>query len=248
MSELDEIGDEVWFFDGLVRVDQPLSGYRAGTDAILLAASLAARAGMKFLELGCGSAVVTLLANYRLPGCEFTAVERDVDMLALARHNSRPHDNISVEDADVANLPKDWHLQFDQVFANPPFFDERSAVRMSEQKAPAFVADDATLAVWISAMLKVLKPRGTGTLIVRADALEKVLHALFGKAGNIRILPIHSYIDEPAKRIIVQFRTGVKSESALLPPLILHDRDGTQKYNTIANRILCGELRINMRP
>ena len=247
MSGLDLDAEDVRFIDGSVRVDQPKSGYRAGNDAVLLAASLAAKPGTKILDLGCGSAIIILLADHKLPKCQFTGIEDDPDMVRLAQHNTSDYKNVDIVDGDVGKMPPEWNLHFDQVVSNPPFFDDRVAVRMSEAKAPAFVTERLDLALWISAMLKVLKPRGTGTLIYRADGLEKILHALFGKAGNIRILPIHSHADDPAKRIIVQFRKGVKSESALLAPLIMHDRDGSERFTADAAKILCGEMPINMQ-
>ena len=238
--------NDVRYYGGQISCRQPEHGYRAGNDALLLAASLSGKNGLKCLELGCGSGIIMLLAAHHLPECTFTGVENHPDMLTLARSNTQSSKAISIEDADVGALPQNWHLSFDQVFANPPYFDDIAAVRMSKSKHPSFVTGRLDLAGWISGMLKMLKPRGVGTLIYRADGLEKVIAALFGKAGRIRILPVHSYADQPASRIIVQFRKGVKSESRLLPPLIMHERDSAARYTARAEQILCGELPINM--
>ncbi len=236
---------EVKYFDGQVTAFQPRSGYRAGTDAVLLAASLSGKAGTHFLELGAGSGAVSLMAAHHHPDCQFQGLENNQDMLALARKNTTAHHNIEVGEGSVTEVPQSWHLKFDQVFANPPYFDEKKAVRMSEEKAPSFVNTEMTsLADWISAMLITLKPRGTGTLIYRADKMEKVLVALAGKAGRLRILPVHSFRDEPAKRVIIQFRKGVKSESALLCPLVLHDRDRPEKFAKEASEIIAGIRKI----
>lgn len=239
--------EDVRFYGGAVRADQPKAGYRAGNDALLLAASLNAKPGEKCLEFGTGSGAVLLLVNHRLPDCHFTGVENNPEQFALAHENTDTHDNIEIVESDIADLPESWHLQFDQVFANPPFFDDSTAVRMSDVKAPSFVNGDTRLDDWIAVMLKTLKPCGIGTLIARADSLEKVLHALFGKAGRLRILPIHSFAHEPAKRILVQFRKGVKSESAILPPLVMHDEAGEGRFAPHADKILCGELPIDMQ-
>lgn len=245
MSPLDGAID-VRFYKGQIRADQPRVGYRAGTDAALLAASINAKDGSKILELGCGTGIVLLMADYRLKGGgEYAGLENNLQMLELARFNTGKHENIEINEGTVAEIPKSWHLQFDQVITNPPYFENPDAVRMSTAKAPSFVSD-TSLEDWIGAMLKTLKPRGYGTIIYRADGLEKILHALHGQAGQIRILSTHSYEDEPAKRVLVRFRKGVKSESAILPPLILHDRDGESRYTEKATQILCGELPINM--
>jgi len=240
---------DVKFFDGQVSVHQPSEGYRAGTDAILLASSLDAKLGEKILELGCGTGVVMLLANHHLPHCQFTGLEKSQDMLALSRSNTKHADNIDIAEGSIRRIPKDWHLRFDQVVANPPYFDNRRAIRMSDAKEASFVNKGLTLDDWIAAMLLALKPRGIGTLIYRADGLEKICTALAGKVGRLRILPIHSYADEPAKRIIVQFRKSVKSESALLPALVMHERatenqKSTEKYAPKAKEILTGKTRL----
>ena len=236
---------DVKFFDAQVGVKQPSEGYRAGTDSILLAATLDAKPGEHILELGCGTGVVMLLARYHLPRCQFTGLEKNQDMLALSRANTEHAENIEILEGSVRQIPKNWHLQYDQVVANPPYFDNRNAVRMSANKESAFVNKGLTLDDWIAAMLLVLKPRGIGTMIYRADGVEKICSSLANKAGRLRIQPIHSYADTPAKRIIVQFRKGVKSASALLPALVMHERGGTERYAARANDILQGRLRLN---
>jgi len=239
---------EVWFYSGALRIDQPVSGYRAGNDALLLAASIKTNPGDKCLDLGTGSGVIPLLINHRQSSLKVTGVEKDADNFRLARENCEKHDNIEIVHGDILNLPHDWYLQFDQVVTNPPYFDDPKAVRMSDAKAPSFVSGNVNLKTWIEVMLKMLKPRGTGTLIVRANSLEKVLHALFGKAGKMRILPIQSFANQPAKRILVQFRKGVKSESAILPALVMHEAGSDEKFSPLAAKILCGEMPIDMDP
>ena len=237
--------NEVWFYKGQLRIDQPKTGYRAGFDAAQLAASIDPLNGTKILDLGCGTAAIMLMLDHRLEGLRLTGLENDATMLSLATFNTKACSNIEIAKGSVDELPKSWHLQFDQVVSNPPYFDEPGAVRMSEAKAPSFVSRIG-LGVWIGAMLKALKPRGYGSLIYRADGLDKILGELVGKVGDIRILPIHSYADEPAKRVLVRFRKGVKNETVLLPSLIIHDRDGEDLYGARANQILCGELPIDM--
>ncbi len=232
---------DVTFFDGLVSVKQPNQGYRAGTDAILLASGLQAKADEHILELGCGTGVVMLLANHHLSACKFTGLEKSKDMLDLSRSNTEHADNIDIQEGSIRRIPKEWHLKFDQVVANPPYFDNRRAIRMSDAKETSFVNKGLTLDDWIGAMLLALKPRGVGTLIYRADGLEKICCALANQAGRLRILPIHSYVDTPAKRIIVQFRKSVKSESTLLPAVVMHERGTKEKYTPEVEKILTGK-------
>ena len=230
-----------YFLGGAVHALQPAKGYRAGTDAILLAQSLSSQRAARFLELGCGSGVVLLMAAHNMPDCSFTGLEKSADMLALSQENTKDNACIDIVQGSIRKIAHAWHLRYDQVLANPPFFDDKNAVRMSEEKAPSFVNTSLSLKDWIDAMLICLKPRGIGTIIQRADRLEHILHAVHGKAGRIKILPIHSYKEGPAKRVIVQFRKGVKSQSSLLAPLIMHEKNAAQRYAPFAQDILNGQ-------
>ncbi len=75
--------------DGRVRLRQPRQGFRAGLDAVLLAAFVPARTGERVLEAGCGSGAAFLCLAARVPGLRIAAVERDPAMAALAREQRR---------------------------------------------------------------------------------------------------------------------------------------------------------------
>src|ERR1700742_1416787 len=72
------------FLGGAVTVIQPAKGYRAGLDAVLLAASLEAKPGERIAECGCGAGAALLCAASRLPGAGFTGFEIDHAMVELA--------------------------------------------------------------------------------------------------------------------------------------------------------------------
>ena len=69
-------------------------------------------------------------------------------------------------------------------------------------------------------------PRGTLTLIWRADGLAEVLAALDGGFGDVAVLPVHGRAGQPAIRVLVRARKGSRAPLALLPGLMLNDEDG----------------------
>ncbi|MEL6725632.1 MAG: methyltransferase, partial [Pseudomonadota bacterium] len=73
------------FFGGRVTVFQPRKGFRAGTDSILLATALPADATGQVLEFGCGAGGALLPAMSRLEAPHFTGLEKNSEMVALAR-------------------------------------------------------------------------------------------------------------------------------------------------------------------
>jgi len=230
--------------NGRIRLRQPARGYRAGLDAALLAAACDARPGQRVIEAGCGAGGALLAAAARRPGTSFTGVERDPRAASLAVENVALNDlgdRVSIVEGDVALRFAGLGLEpFDAAMANPPFFDDAGAIRgPAPERRGAWMADDG-LEAWVGFLSKGVKEGGSITLIHRADRLADILTLLASKSGSVQILPIHPFADEPAKRVLVRaIKTG-KAPLKLLPPLILHDRDGG-KHRPEVEAILRGE-------
>lgn len=232
--------------DGRVAIDQPVRGYRAGLDAVLLAAALELRSGSHACEFGCGAGAALLCAARLNPQAHFTAFEQDGAMAALATQNAELNAvqgrcDIHTGDA-LAMAGRD---RFDAVFFNPPFFDDESALRApSAEKRGAWISD-APLTDWIKAGLDALRAKGQLVLIQRTDRLGDIVAALKGRAGDISVLPVHPRAGEPAKRVIVRAVKGSRAPLRLLSGLIVHGSDG-QRFTDEAAAIFRGEARFDM--
>jgi len=229
---------------GRVRLRQKPDGYRAGMDAALLAAACDALPGQRVIEPGCGVGGALLAAATRRPGAIFQGVERDSVAATLAGENAALNglsDRVAVTQGDVEAGFRALDLPvFDAVMTNPPFFDDPTALRApAPAKSGAWMADGG-LAAWTGFCLKAVREGGTITMIHRADRLADILGELAPKAGSFKIRPIAPFADAPAKRVIVRaIKTG-KAPLVLLPPLVLHDREGG-KHSAQAEAILRGE-------
>ncbi|MBV9512275.1 MAG: methyltransferase domain-containing protein [Caulobacteraceae bacterium] len=216
-------------------------------DAALLAAACGAGDGARVLEAGCGAGAALLAAAMRRAGARFTGVERAPQALALAQENIRLNgleDRVQALAGDVAAGFAPLQLQpFDAVMANPPFFDDTTSLRgPAPERRSAWIADDG-LSAWIGFMLKAVREGGALTLIHRADRLGDILALLSPKAGSVRIRPIHPFADAPAKRVLVRALKTGKAPLVLLPPLVMHARDGA-KHTAEAEAILRGEAEL----
>lgn len=231
---------------GRLSLRQPRTGYRAGLDAALLAAAVEARPEERVIEAGCGAGAALLQAAWRWPQAQFVGVERDGPALALARANITQNglqDRVSVAAADVDHGVRGLGLgEFDAGFANPPFFDDPSHLRGPHPaRRHAYIADGG-LQAWTRFLLQAVREGGAVVLIHRADRLADLLD-LLGKSGGggFRIRPVQPFADAPAKRILVRAVRGGRSPLVLLPPLVLHERDGAAKHTPEAEAILRGE-------
>jgi len=221
------------FLDGRVRVAQSDSGFRSGTDAVMLAAAIPAQSGHRALELGAGSGVVSLCLAARVAGLELTGVEVDADTARLASENATANSAaVRFVAADIFDLPQELKRDFDHVFANPPFHD---AGQQSPDPARArALADDGSLGRWLLTGLQRTISGGFFTAIIRADRTPEALAALGQKGVNL--LPLWPRAGMPAKRAILLARKGSRAPFHLLSGLVLHEADG--RYTAQADAIL----------
>ena len=113
------------------------------------------------------------------------------------------------------------------VLMNPPFNDPaRQRASPDAGRALAHAAPRSLLAPWVKTAARLLRARGTLTLIWRADGLADVLAALAPAFGATAVTPVHPAADKPAIRVLVTAVKGSRAALALLPPLVLTDGAG----------------------
>jgi tRNA1(Val) A37 N6-methylase TrmN6 len=236
------------FLGGALRLLQPARGYRAGLDAVLLAAVAVPEAGrpMRVLDVGAGVGTAGLCNAARNKEARVTLLERECGLVELAAANIERNalgDRVGVAEADLsasgealaaAGLEPD---SFDRVIANPPFHTEgRGTAAPVGLKARAHAMAEGSLDDWARFMARMAAPGGTATVIHKADALAALLGAFDRRFGDLRVLPVHSRADRPAIRVIISGIKGSRAPLALLAPLVLHGPDGG--FTPIVEQIL----------
>ncbi|HEX3808615.1 MAG TPA: methyltransferase [Rhizomicrobium sp.] len=213
------------FLGGRLIIRQPASGFRAGLDAVMLAAAVPARAGDTLLELGAGVGTASLCTALREPDCSILGLEIDVALAAFAQHNAQVNNAGRVQflQGDVFDPPAHARKDFDHVFCNPPFHGPDGALPPDAGRARA-LHDGGALGDWLATGLKRTVSGGTFTAIIRADRLGEALRAL--PDTGIAVFPLWPKEGEAAKRVIVQVRKGSREALRLLPGLVLHAEGG----------------------
>lgn len=224
------------FLGGRLNLLQPAKGYRAGIDAVLLAASIPARPGERILEAGLGAGVASLCLGSRVSGVEITGIELQSDLVEIAKENAARNnlsETLTVLQADIGQPVRDFMAlglapnSFDHVFANPPYHDPAAtALPPDGGKAQAHMTLGSDLADWVRLACVMARHKGTVSFVHRADALPRLLEAMSGHLGGIEIFPLWPAQDKPASRIIIRGQRGSRAPMILRPGLVLHNRDG----------------------
>lgn len=209
------------FLGGRVLAWQPVRGYRAGTDAVLLAAAAPVRAGESVLDAGCGVGVAALCLLARVPGARVAGVEIQPQMAALARRNGG--EALEVLEGDLLAPPEALRARgFDHVITNPPFHDRARGVPAPEPSRERAMGESVPLGEWLRAALARLRSGGRLTAVLPAERLGDALHALHERVGGPTILPVAAREGREASRAILLARKGGRAPTRLLAPLVMH--------------------------
>jgi tRNA1(Val) A37 N6-methylase TrmN6 len=223
------------FLGGRLSILQPEKGYRAGIDAVFLAAAIPCSPGDALFEAGIGAGVAALCIAARVPQLHITGMEVASRYALLAEENAKRNNqakalrviHADVKEAlrrDLTHLPV--HGSFAHAYANPPYFEDgKSTVSPIALRAVAHTFGPEDLDLWAKVLHTMLASRGTCTVIYRADALGKLLEAMESRFGDIRIAPLYVREGAAASRIVVQGIKGSRAPTQLLPGLMLHGPD-----------------------
>jgi len=236
-----ELSDDK-FLCGRLRLLQPVKGYRAATDPVLLAAACPAEPGQAVLDLGCGAGAAVLCLGRRVPDLALAGLELQPAYADLARRNALRNDiPVEMHEGDLTRIPAALRRDFDHVIANPPYYPPGGSPSPVAARARAMQVD-TPLAEWVRAATRRLRPGGWLTLICGTDGLPEVLAALAPKLGSAAVLPLAPREGKPALRVILQARKGGRAAFRLLAPLVIHQgsaHDGDREsYTPAANAVL----------
>ncbi|MEL7229146.1 MAG: methyltransferase [Pseudomonadota bacterium] len=245
------------FLNNAIQVLQPAKGaHRAGLDAILLAASIPKDAKGVLADFGSGAGVAGFAALHMAPDLTAILLERDETMADLATRSLvlnrgfagraqvlKVDLTLRGDERRAAGLTDN---RFDWIIVNPPYNPVETHQSSSKRlRKSAHAMEENLLAQWVETARLTLRHKGALRFILRPENLADILAALRG-FGHIRVLPIAPRAGENAHRIIVAAQKDQRNPLQILPPLVLHEADGTFTPQTEA--IMRGKNRAALIP
>lgn len=229
-------------------VQPALRGHRAGTDAMMLAASVPTNFTGRLADFGAGAGAAGLAVASRCKSADVLLVERSTEMAGFAERtltherNAHLRARASLLVADVALAGQARGASgladngFDFVLMNPPFNEAQDRPSPDTLRRDAHVMEPDLWARWIRSAAAVTRPRGGIGIIARPVSLPVILETLRGRYGGAAIVPIHPRPDQAAIRIVVRAWRGSRAALSLQPPLFLHE-DSSHAFGARADAL-----------
>jgi tRNA1(Val) A37 N6-methylase TrmN6 len=213
-----------------VIVWQPIQGYRFALDSLVLAAFTPAQDNQTVLELGIGTGAASLALAFQHSTITIHGIELQEDILPITQKNINANGwnhRFQLFSGNLVNRLVQGHF-YDHVIMNPPFFENHTYTHSPYiHKTLSHGESQGTLKDWVLEAHRTLKSRGYITIIHTARRLDELLTILGVQFGSIEVFPLWPKKGQPAKRVLIRARKGVKSPLILHSGLILHQNDGT---------------------
>ena len=251
-AENSEAFDEKGFLGGRVLLRQLRLGHRSGTDAALVVAAARPDARGRIADLGAGSGAIGLSLAVLKPSLQVTLIELDAEIAALAAESvalngcaERVRSLVDVEEPPIPRRAAS-SARLTTVVAHPPFTNARASQSSPDsRRALAHVAREGALARSIDAAYFLLRSKGVLIAIYRPDAMGEVLAALLPRFSAVRFARCMR-APRAGHGVLIRAQKGGRAPLALLPPLVLHERDGNS--TPLGAAIHRGEAELGFMP
>ncbi|QHX36264.1 tRNA1(Val) (adenine(37)-N6)-methyltransferase [Spiroplasma sp. BIUS-1] len=191
------------------------------------------------LDFGTNNAIIPLIIS-RYTKANITGVEIQNEACKIAEENislNELNSQITIFNQDIKEFVKDKNNTYDLVFCNPPFFkisDNSNLNKRSELLTPARHETSITLEEIIFSAKVALKNGGKLLMVHLSERMDEILFLLKNNNFSVkRIQFVYSKEGQDAKRVLIEAVNDGNDGMKILPPLVIHNEDGTYKENIL---------------
>lgn len=203
-------------------------------DSVLLSAfvSIPAKA-KKIVDFGTGNGPIPLFLSTRT-SCPIIGIDVQKEAVLLAKRNMELNDvqhQIEIKEYDINEIEQYLPSQsVDVVVSNPPFFKVGEVKQQNANEYLTIARHEVllTLETLVQKAAFVLDNNGYFAMVHRPDRLLDILTLL----QKYRLEPkklqlVYPKINGEANMILIESRKNGNSGMKILPPVIVHNEDGT---------------------
>lgn len=219
-------------FDGDLHCSQHEKGYRFSLDPVLLAHFVQPRPGQRFLDLGAGNGIISLILCYRWPSISLMALELQPQLFSLIEQNVQFNDlqeRLGLLCGDLRRIDTLLDPEsFDQVVCNPPYgILGNGRLNPGEEQAIARHEIQCELSDIVQAISFCLKNRGRASLVYPAERAAVLIQALKNKRLEPkRLQVVYSYPGSSGKLVLIEAMKNGGEEMAIMPPFHVYTKQG----------------------
>lgn len=217
---------------GNLQLLQADKGYRYSLDPVLLARFVRVKPGARVVDLGAGSAILSLLLARLTTANRVTGVELQAELAERGRRNialNQLEDRVAMVTEDVRRI--DTFLPAggtDLVVANPPYRQPGTGrLALGEERAAARHELAGGLAAFVGAAAWAVKYGGRVAFILLAERLPALIEDLLKRQIEPkRLRMVHPRPGQPARLVMLEGRKGGGPGLKIEPPLYLYRQEG----------------------
>lgn len=200
---------------------------KVGTDGVLLGAYVNPHHSKTILDIGTGCGLIALMVAQKT-NAQIDAIDIDEQAIIQAGENfkkSQWPQRLYATHTSLQEFIKNANRKYDFIVSNPPFFNHASKPategRIQSRHTDLLSFDDL-----IQCVKQLLNPHGKFALILpHKEGLQFIDLAQRNGLFCNDLLHIHTKIDKPEKRLIMQF--GFKFETINDQQLIIQNQDNS---------------------
>ena len=217
---------------GGLRIIQRETGFRFGTDAVLLADFAAAKRGERICDMGTGMGVLPLLIAARAEGTTFDAFETQADVADMASRSVQLNAleaRIRIHHADCREAARIiGHGVCSLVVTNPPYTAAGAGlVSPDGGRAMARSDSDCPLPDWMTACARVLRNGGRLCCVFPAPRFLQLCDAMrSARVEPKRVRFVAARANAAPKLVLVEGRKEGRPGLHVGPLLVTHRADG----------------------
>ena len=202
-----------------------------GTDSFLLSAFPRLKPGLRVLDLGCGTGLLSLLLLQRQGALTVTGLDLQPQAVALAERAAEENgltDQLFFRQGDLRSRDALPGGQFDLAVCNPPYYPvSGGALAAADARRTARAEVDCTLADVCRAARRALRWGGRFCLVHKPERLTDLLCALREAGMEPKRMRLVSTRPETAPSLVLlEGSRGGKPGLDLEPPLVLYTPEG----------------------